>query len=81
MFAFQTTNTVEQTNSSSNIELYILNTDVANNTNGMGVKFNSEDLKLKLSKNFIKTGVVAKFITPKPLTILENEQLKLEHKN
>ncbi|SMN15352.1 hypothetical protein CRYPA_1400 [uncultured Candidatus Thioglobus sp.] len=29
----------------------------------MGVKFNSEDLKLKLelSKNFIKTGVVAKF--------------------
>ncbi|SHN92417.1 hypothetical protein BHECKSOX_641 [Bathymodiolus heckerae thiotrophic gill symbiont] len=47
----------------------------------MGVKFNSEDLKLKLSKNFIKTGVVAKFITPKPLTILENEQLKLEHKN
>lgn len=40
-----------------------LNTDVVKNTNGIGVKFDTEDLKLKLelSKNFIKTGMVAKF--------------------
>ncbi len=63
MFVVQTTNAVEQANSPSNIELYALNTDSVKNTNGIGVKFNSEDLKLKLelSKNFIKTDMVAKF--------------------
>jgi hypothetical protein len=46
-----------------NIDLYAVHTDVNKNTNGIGIKLNSQDLKLKLelSENFIKTGMVAKF--------------------
>ncbi|QKQ24380.1 hypothetical protein HUE58_04445 [Candidatus Ruthia endofausta] len=44
---------------------------------GIGVKFNSEDLKLKLelNKNFIKTGMVTKFNPFKTGLNLSNQKL------